>query len=128
MGEAKLESSRSHFAPRSMQMILLQLTSISGSGSRSMMKIGCRVGAQHRHRMMYSFNFRVMTCCIKTAELAGHCCADSTSLSSSLTQICEEAATCLCMQMGLDVVEKHFLVNLVCNNCFSVKRAFFVGG
>lgn len=56
MKEAKLEHSHSLFAPRSMQMILLQLTSISGSVSCSMMESGCQAGARRRPRVMYSFN------------------------------------------------------------------------
>ena len=83
--EAKLESSCSLLTPCSMQMILLQLTSISGSVSCSMMETSCQVAAHCSRRMMCSFNLRVMACCTKTAELASHSHADSLSLSFSLS-------------------------------------------
>lgn len=93
MEEAKVESSPSHFTPHAMQMILLQLTSISSSGCGSMMKMGCRVGAQHRRRVMYSFNFRVMTWYTKCAKK--NWSENVLSLLSLLShkQIWEEAAT-----------------------------------
>ena len=124
MGEAKLESSHSHFTPRSMQMILHQLTSISGSASCSMIEMGCQVGAQLRHRVMYSFNFRMMTCCTEIARPATHAHTDATFL------LHEQAATTLCMQMQFSVVEKHFpvmLVNFLCDNCFNIKSVCLWG-
>lgn len=85
MEEAKLESPSSHFTPRSMQMILLRLTSISGSVSGSVMETSCQAGARRGHRVTYSFNIRAMTCDAKTAEVASRTRTDCTSFFHTYT-------------------------------------------